>query len=144
MSSPNISNSSISPIKANKDKVEVSRRVDSHDSDNRSSKRNESSKVRQQNRKSSNDPNDRVNLNEKLRGNKGIAPKCRKDSQETYQPNVENIRLSTNDWNTRISNGVYSPNKFPSNLDQSDYNHFEMIANNTATSALNQSQKLKL
>lgn len=144
LSSPKISNSSISPIKVTRDKVEVSRRVDSHDSDNRSSKRNGSNKPEQQQRKSSNDPNERVNLNAKLRGNKGLPPKCRKDSQETYQPNVENIRLSTNDWNTRISNGVYSPNKFPVNLDQSDYNHFEMIANNTATSALNQSQKLKL
>lgn len=52
--------------------------------------------------------------------------------------------MSQNEWNSKISNGVYSPNKVPSNLDQSDYNHFELLANNTAASALNKTQRLKL
>lgn len=45
----------------------------------------------------------------------------------------------------KFSNGIYSPNKITSNLDQSDYNHFEMLANNTAnTSLLNQTENLKI
>lgn len=145
ISSPRISSSSISPIKP-ETRVEVSRRVDSNDSGHRSSHNQNHSSIRAhpQYRKASNDPNDRVRLNEKLAQKKTLAHKCRKDSQETYQPNGEVTRLSHNDWNSKLSNGPFSPSKPGVNLDQSDYNHFNMIANNTATSALNQTQNVKL
>jgi len=144
LSSPNDSNSSISPIKATQQKVEISRRVYSRDSENRSSQRNGSATGTSNYRKGSNDPTDRVKLNDKFSKKKTLQQKWRKDSQETYLPNGDNVRLSHNEWNSRISNGIFSPNKLPSNLDQSDYNHFEALANNTALSAMNQTQKLKL
>ena len=75
---------------------------------------------------------------------KTLQHKFRKDSQETYLPNVDNVRLSHKEWDSKISNGIWSPNKIDSNLDKSDYNHFEMICNKTSTSGLNHTQNLKL
>lgn len=74
LSSSNVSSSSISPIKA-RERVEMSRRVDSHDSENRSIKQPGSIRANTQYRKSSNDPNDRVMLNEKLSKKKTLQQK---------------------------------------------------------------------
>ena len=143
LSSPHATSSNASPIK-HENRAEISRRFDSNDSENKSNK-NMKKCVRPitQYRKSSNEGKNILYLDDK-NSNKKIHNKWRKDSQETYKPNVDNIRLSHNDWNSKISNGVFSPNKNPSNLDQSDYNHFEMLAWNTATSGLNNTQNLKL
>lgn len=141
------SNDSLSPIKI--DEKEISRRMNSDKRD--SIRKPNSIRAVTQYRKASNDPNNIELLNENQNLNKKtLQQKCRKDSQETYQPNLDNIRLSNNDWNGDIQQAadstiIYSPNKIASNLDQSDYNHFELLANNTAnTSLLNQTQNLKI
>jgi hypothetical protein len=75
LSSPNDSNSSISPIKATQQKVEISRRVYSRDSENRSSQRNGSATGTSNYRKGSNDPTDRVKLNDKFSKKKTLQQK---------------------------------------------------------------------
>lgn len=122
----------------------MSKRVDSHDSGNRSSHRNGSIKSPTQYRKTSNENKEIAMWNEQQLKKKTLQHKFRKDSQETYLPNVENVRISHKEWNTKYSNGVFSPNKMWSNLDKSDYNHFDMVWNKTSASGLNQTQNLKL
>jgi len=73
-----------------------------------------------------------------------LQQKCRKDSQETYQPNNELVRLSQKEWNPKVHNGVQSITKNQSNLEQSEYNHLELIVGNTPGSGLNQTVNLKL
>ena len=64
ISTPKISSSSTSPNKFNKRKSEISRRIDSNDSENKSSQRNTSLRKSYQIRKSSNDPNELSSITE--------------------------------------------------------------------------------
>lgn len=49
------------------------------------------------------------------------------------------VRLSNNNWESQLNGVMHN-----SNLDQSDYNHLEVIAGQTPGSALNNTQNLKL
>lgn len=93
------SNDSLSPIKI--DEKEVSRRMNSDKRD--SIRKPNSIRATTQYRKASNDSNNIELLNENQNLNKKtLQQKCRKDSQETYQPNLDHIRLSNNEWNGDI------------------------------------------
>jgi hypothetical protein len=89
----------ISPSKNNE--REISKRMNSIKPD--SMRKNDSIRTASQYRKTSDDHNNIELLNEnKKLDKKTLLQKNRKDSQETYQPNIDHVNLSINDWNGDI------------------------------------------
>ena len=59
-------------------------------------------------------------------------------------PDVENVRRSYGESDIKISTGIENQNANTTNIDQSDYNYFDIIPNKIEVSKLNQTQNLKL
>ncbi|CAI2368223.1 unnamed protein product [Moneuplotes crassus] len=123
-------------------KVEVSRRVDSNDTETRSNYNKNKERSATQYRKRSNDQSDKLSLNDRL-CNSNVNKRGRKDSQEVYKPKPEKTRVSYNEWSSKGNVIATSPNKFPTNKDQSEYNYYEKLGGN-AGPELNNAQNLKL
>ena len=79
---------------------EVSKRMNSIKPD--SMHKNDSIRNASQYRKTSDEHNNIELLNENQKDKKTFQQKNRKDSQETYQPNINHVNLSINDWNGDI------------------------------------------